>query len=161
MVVFTTGRLYNRFRYLRQKSKNSGENNTVATTETQEDQNDEHLMDNLLWLKTVVVSQTNTAEIRKKLDVTRRLRDDMVKKDNVELMQEFPFFFTHPPLVGLINFVIYYLAIRFSMFEHLKSANHHFSSYWINHIRCVYENVVHIICTIPFFVDLRLQMTLF
>lgn len=101
---------------MRQKLKNTGENNTVPATETQENQNDEYSMENLLWLKTVVVSQTNIALIRKKLDDTRRLRDDMVQKDTVELMLEFPFFFTHPPLVSLINFVIFHLAIRFSLF---------------------------------------------
>lgn len=84
---------------MRQKLKNIEENNTAQPTETDGNENDEHSMNSLLWLKTAVVSQANIADVRKKLHATRRLRDEMVQKDNVELMQEFPFFFTHPTLV--------------------------------------------------------------
>lgn len=113
----TNGRLYNRFRYLRQKSKNIGNENTVPT-QTQEDRAVEYAMNDLLWLKTVVISSTNIAEIRRKLDMTRQLRDEIVQKDTVELMQEFPFFFTHPHLVSIIiNFFIC-ISFEHSIFKY-------------------------------------------
>lgn len=62
--------------------------------------NPQHSMDHLLWLKTVVVSDASLEEIRAKLELTRSLRDEMVLKDTAELIQEFPFFFTHPLLVN-------------------------------------------------------------
>lgn len=100
----TTGRLYNRIRYLRNATKTNDvagvdEEPTPSTLQKETEQSNEHSMNDLFWLKTVVVSKTNMKEIEHKLQSTRKIRDEMVRKETIELLQEFPFFFTHPLLV--------------------------------------------------------------
>lgn len=97
------GRLYNRIRYMKQITKKS-EPNAIASPAPR-NADFEHSTDNLLWLKTAVVSDNNIKEITTKLELTRAHRDHMVLRDSIELMQEFPFFFTHPLLVGFIEFM--------------------------------------------------------
>lgn len=92
------GRLYCRLRYLKLLTRS--EKNPTPQPEPQ-NVNSQHSMDALLWLKTIVVSDTNVEEIRAKLELTRSLRDEMVLNDSVELIQEFPLLFTHPPLVNI------------------------------------------------------------
>lgn len=92
------GRLHNRLRYLKLLTRNEKNSNSPPVPQNV---NPEHSMDHLLWLKTIVVSDANMEEIRTKLELTRTLRDEMVLKDNIELIQEFPSFFTHPSLVNL------------------------------------------------------------
>lgn len=93
----TTGRLYNRIRYLKKRAQELQGPADVALPQVESSQ---HSMDHLLWLKTVVVSDDNVSEIQSKLELTRKQRDEMVSKATVELLQEFPFFFTNPELVG-------------------------------------------------------------
>lgn len=96
-----TGRLYNRFRYLRslENPKNAVTQNEILSSSTQ-DLNEEYSMENMLYLKTVVVSADTIDEIRIKLEATRQQRDALVKNAETDLMIQFPFFFTHPQLVS-------------------------------------------------------------
>lgn len=106
------GRLYNRIRYL--KRSKIEKNTTTPTTSQDISRNASDSTNHLLWLKTIVVSDTNMEDIRKKLELTRADRDEMVLKDNIELLQEFPFFFTHPSFVSFVD-LIYSCSIRSQM----------------------------------------------
>lgn len=98
------GRLYNRIRYLKKLQKNVQNQASSPLSQTVDP---ELSMNHMLWLKTVVVSDNNIEEIRTKLELTRARRDEIVLNDMVELMQEFPFFFTHPQLVSHNKFFYY------------------------------------------------------
>lgn len=99
------GRLYCRLRYLKSISRNE---KNPDSPQVPENGNPQHSMNDLLWLKTIVVSNANLEEIRTKLKLTRSLRDEMVLRENVELIQEFPFFFTHPLLVNFNEFSYFF-----------------------------------------------------
>lgn len=98
----TSGRLYNRIRYLRKihNSKNAVNGGTGVSLPTPQDVDRPYSMNDLLYLKTVVVSENSMAEIQKKLEVTRHQRDELVRSNKVDFMEHFPFFFAHPQLVG-------------------------------------------------------------
>lgn len=107
----TTGRLYNRFRYLRKIDK--GKNpDTQPLPALPPDEHPTHSLDDLLYLKTAVISNSNIVEVRKKLEKTRTLRDELVRAAETDLMEQFPFFFTHPQLVNykLSQFYIFIFA---------------------------------------------------
>lgn len=97
----TSGRLYNRIRYLRKLNcaKNSENAETANSSTPFQHEGQKYSMDDLLYLKTVVISETNLDEVRKKLEITREHRDELVRKDTIDLMEHFPFFFTRPQLV--------------------------------------------------------------
>lgn len=101
------GRLYNRLRYLKRLQKD--DQNSSAPPPPQ-NVNFQDSSNHLLWLKTVVVSDTNFEEITTKLEMTRAHRDEMVLRDSVELLQEFPFFFTHPLLVDFVKFFYFFIV---------------------------------------------------
>lgn len=103
------GRLYNRLRYMKTVERN--EKNQDAPPVSQ-DVDPQHSMNELLWLKTVVVADEDIEEIRAKLDSTRLLRDAMVLRDDIELIQEFSLFFTHPLLVNP-NATLYFDIVHF------------------------------------------------
>lgn len=96
------GRLYNRFRYLRQldrqKQKNVQEN--MSPSAPSQNLDSPYSMEDMLYLKTVVISPENIVEVRKRLESTRQQRDMLVKDAETDLMIKFPFFFTHPQLVS-------------------------------------------------------------
>lgn len=92
----TTGRLYNRFRYLRKldrdtKMKQNYRNSNGATTDETRTNVISHSIDDLLFLKTVVVSANTMDEIRQRLVVTRERRDEMVKHDTIDYLEHFPY----------------------------------------------------------------------
>lgn len=91
----TTGRLYNRFRYLRKldrdtKMKQNNPNSSDATTDETRTNAISHSIDDLLFLKTVVVSANTMDEIRQRLVVTRERRDEMIKHDTIDYFEHFP-----------------------------------------------------------------------
>lgn len=101
------GRLYNRFRYLRTVEKlRMQSNGAPALPQTdyvaESGQNDdvtgdlkEKYKDDLLYLKTVVVTSENLADIRKILGKTRIVRDEMMR----DYLENFPILFVCPNLV--------------------------------------------------------------
>lgn len=93
------GRLYNRFRYLRNKDKKTS---SPVNGELQSSVNEqpEFSPDDLLYLKTTLISDSNIGEVRKRLEKTRKKRDEMVKDEETDLLEQFPFFFTCPQLVS-------------------------------------------------------------
>lgn len=113
------GRLYNRFRYLRtlENRKNIAANQNQISQHSEEQQ---YSMEDMLYLKTVVVSADTIDEIRKKLESTRQQRDALVKNVEIDLMIKFPFFFTYPQLVSystilLIEPYSYLIIVTFFM----------------------------------------------
>lgn len=91
-----SGRLYNRIRYLRKthnmKSNETDEVASASPLPIQEDvQNEQYSMNDLLFLKTVVISETNYAQVLKGLETTRKQRDELVRKETIDLIEQFPF----------------------------------------------------------------------
>lgn len=117
----TTGRLYNRFRYLRKLDRDAKtkENNPSPSDATTADETTadtiSHLIDDLLFLKTVVVSPNTIDEIRQKLMITRDKRDEMVKEDTIDYLEHFPFFFTCPNLVSILLVIDFLFQRSFSI----------------------------------------------
>lgn len=95
----SSGRLYNRIRYLRklenQKKLLENNNQPIVTQATPQ-----YTMDDLLFLKNVIVTKQNMIEIQQKLEITRQKRDEMVRLDSVDFLENFPFFFACPELVS-------------------------------------------------------------
>lgn len=55
-------------------------------------------------LKSIAVGPETIAEIMQKLEITREYRKDLLLSNmELNLKQEFPYFFTHPDLVRLIS----------------------------------------------------------
>lgn len=101
------GRLYNRFRYLRLKERTltqpheetDRQTNDLANDHEKSDGEQENFDDDLLWLKSVVVTNANLDDVRKILEKTRRVRDEMVKNQSVDYLEHFPVLFVRPDLV--------------------------------------------------------------
>lgn len=55
-------------------------------------------------LKSIAVSPETIAEVMQKLEITREYRQNVLLSNmELNLKQEFPYFFTHPDLVRLIS----------------------------------------------------------
>lgn len=120
------GYLYNRLRYLRKmekekskptKQKNHSPKNNetegaapsldagnrivVDSNQTSDNSNPTpHQVDDLLWLKTIVVNEQNMPEIHEKLRKTFERRRSLLNSENVNMLENFPFMFVHPQLVS-------------------------------------------------------------
>lgn len=120
-----SGFLYNRLRYLRKKEKNqlkkkaqpseepenivpNVEDETVAENAASTDDgdvtNDPYQMDDLLYLKTVVVHKNNLLEIQDILRKTFDRRRQWLCTDKVNLLENFPCMFVDPKLVSKFVF---------------------------------------------------------
>lgn len=64
----------------------------------------ENFVNDLLYLKNVVVSNENLDEVRKILEKTRKIRDEMIKDDTVDYLENFPVLFVRPLLVCVHGF---------------------------------------------------------
>lgn len=95
----TSGRLYNRFRYLRKLDRENKANEPPAPIVDAP----RYTMEDMLYLKTVVVSDNNIDEIRNMLRLTCIGRDELVKNDSIDFLEHFPFFFARPNLVSIIS----------------------------------------------------------
>lgn len=69
------------------------------------DQSDQNITEDLEYLKSAIVNADNMDTIRKKLKSTERYRMEMVRDLNVDLLENFPFFFTHPETVILFDII--------------------------------------------------------
>lgn len=76
----------------------------------------EKYKDDLLYLKSVVVTSESLPEIRKVLDKTRTVRDEMMKNNTVDYLENFPILFICPNLVCIqiiyIGFDIFYVDVK-------------------------------------------------
>lgn len=121
----TTGRLYNRFRYLRKldrdvQMKQNTPNSSGATTNETRTNTISHSIDDLLFLKTVVVSANTIDGIRQRLEMTRKKRDEMVKEDTIDYLEHFPFFFTYPNLVRFLLILNFLFQRDFSDYMYMN-----------------------------------------
>lgn len=107
----TSGRLYNRFRYLRKLDRD----NKAKEPPTPIAYAPKYTMDDMLYLKTVVVSDSNVDEIRNMLRITRIGRDELVKNDSIDFLEHFPFFFARPDLVSIITKLNLFLSHFFHL----------------------------------------------
>lgn len=114
------GYLYNRLRYLRRKEKDKCKNTLQTVNETEEptstaeneivastsqnamdsDTEASYQMDDLLLLKTILVNEDNMPKILETLRKTLQRRRELLDTKNVNMLEQFPFMFVHPPLVS-------------------------------------------------------------
>lgn len=121
------GFLYNRLRYLRIRDKNKNKNNLESVSEAEELASSEdtvnqivastsqdetsttttesYQMDDLLFLKTVIVNEQNMSKVKEILQKTVDRRWDLLNTKNVNMLETFPGMFVHPPLVSQFNFI--------------------------------------------------------
>lgn len=122
------GFLYNRLRYLRTREKTqlkknlqpvdetaesmpTIENNQSATegsqivTNNDDGAHDPYQMDDLLFLKTVIVNEKNMPKIHDKLRKTLERRRELLNTEKVDMLENFPFMFVHPSLVSQFDFI--------------------------------------------------------
>lgn len=72
------------------------DSNQIDDNATQES----YQMDDLLFLKTVVVNKKNMPEIHEKLRKTLERRRELLNTEKVNMLENFPFMFVHPQLVS-------------------------------------------------------------
>lgn len=123
------GYLYNRLRYLRKKEKDKRKNNLQTVSEIDESvstadfdnqivvsssqdtmnndtaTSESYQMDDLLFLKTIIVNEQNMPKIHEKLRETLERRRELLNTENVDMLEHFPFMFVHPQLVSQFGFV--------------------------------------------------------
>lgn len=67
-------------------------------------QNEEDFQRDLLFLKTAVINRENLDSVKQKLKATLDHRLRMMDNKEMDLMENFPFFFSHPQLVSFFQF---------------------------------------------------------
>lgn len=60
--------------------------------------------DDVMFLKSLIVSDENMEMFWKKLNSTRSYRQKMLLDKNIHLKEQFPYFFTHPDMVKIYSF---------------------------------------------------------
>lgn len=108
-----SGYLYNRVRYLRKKQSKFQQ--PLDQPEEEENENiDERktMAEDFLFLKTTILTKENIDEVKEKLKATVEYRDDLLKDENLDLKEHFPYFFVQPRLV---NFSLFYFYIIYCM----------------------------------------------
>lgn len=99
-----SGSLYVRVRYLRNKSEEMPNNNVINNPgereRVQDDDQLEDARDELLILKTTIVDTANECEIKNILRKTVNIRYRMLNDNQIDLKENFPFFFVKPELVS-------------------------------------------------------------
>lgn len=83
-------------------SSQDATNNDTTTSES-------YQMDDLLYLKTVVVNEQNMPKIHEILRKTLERRWNLLNTENVNMLEHFPCMFVHPPLVS--QFGVIYLIL--------------------------------------------------
>lgn len=79
---------------------------------------EEEAKEDFLYLKTTEVNAQTLAEFQEKLRKTVGYRTNLLSDDSIDMMENFPYFFTHPQLVNIILFSK--LQLRPNLAFHLK-----------------------------------------
>lgn len=66
--------------------------------------------DDVVFLKSLIVSDENMETFWEKLNFTRSYRQKMLLDKNIHLKEQFPYFFTHPEMVK--KFLIYFAYLK-------------------------------------------------
>lgn len=99
--------------------------------------NDEQAQEDLRFLKGVVVNDHNMNEITLKLAKTAEYRTKLLEKKEIDLRNEFPYFFTHPRLVRMFYQLLNFLhSLQYSLNIH----NCHFFIFLIMQIDLDFGN---------------------
>lgn len=102
-LIGSNGFFSTRLKYLKSKLKetNSHAINEVANQldELQIANNPESQEEALQFLKTCVIKNTEINILVEKLKKTQNLRESMMRDENIDLRESFPFFFVNPSLV--------------------------------------------------------------
>lgn len=78
------------------KKREEAENPISQSNSIQENHDPQADVDHL---KSLIVCTTNLEKFREKLNATRSYRDLMMKTEETELKEHFPYFFTHPAIM--------------------------------------------------------------
>lgn len=75
-------------------------------------------MDDLLYLKTIVVNEKNMPEVQDILQKTFKRRRELLYTDKINMLENFPCMFVNPKLVSKIAFnFIFLIIIRFEIVD--------------------------------------------
>lgn len=85
------------------KERNSRRANKRKSEAPESDQSDHDITEDLQFLKSVIVNPDNMNAIRQKLKSTLDSRIEMVRDLNVDLLENFPFFFSNPQTVNFFE----------------------------------------------------------
>lgn len=103
MLVGNGGVFCNRLKYLQKQNKNA-QTDIHENLEEQQDLSNSIVMQNgkedYEFLKSAIIDQTDLEILKQKLDSTRSFRANMLQDKNIDLRENFPFFFSHPSLVS-------------------------------------------------------------
>lgn len=66
--------------------------------------------EDLEFLKGSIIDRTDLDVLKQKLDSTRSFRVNMLQDKNIDLRENFPFFFSHP---SLVSFRLIYVSLLF------------------------------------------------
>lgn len=103
------GRLYRRIKYLRSLVKPTEEE--CESNDCDQDQEPSENLENyaidfnqeVTDLRSLVVNETNLNDFTEKLKITFDYRHKMLENKETDLLQEFPYFFTHAKLVIIMR----------------------------------------------------------
>lgn len=102
-MVGNGGVFCNRLKYL-QKQKRSAQTDIHENLDEQQDLSNSIVMrnakENFEFLKSAIIDQTDLEILKQKLNSTRSFRANMLQDKNIDLRENFPFFFSHPSLVS-------------------------------------------------------------
>lgn len=92
-----------RLKYLKSKRCEPNTENTPRTEQVSTEMGNLNLSPNedLEFLKTCVVKNTDLSVLVRKLKCTQKLRENMMRDENIDLRTSFPFFFAEPNLVKI------------------------------------------------------------
>lgn len=109
-MVGSGGLFCNRVKYL-QKQKRSANKDINENLEEQQDLSNSMVMrdgkEDFEFLKSVIIDQTDVEILKQKLGSTRSFRANMLQDKNIDLRENFPFFFSHPNLVSFRHILVY------------------------------------------------------
>lgn len=115
-----------RLKYLKQRRNshqirnNSNENNNISQSTDAT-----HEVEDMEYLKHVVVDDVSFELIVEKLNSTRKFRQQMLQNKETDMRENFPFFFSHPKLVR------YYICDHFFL-----GGNNHRNNFTFFRISC-------------------------
>lgn len=88
----------------RRSVRHSGRTSRISIAADQQTV-DQRIAEDVIFLKSLVVSDENMKIFIEKLNSTRAHRMEMLLDKNIHLKEQFPYFFTHPELIILTLFI--------------------------------------------------------
>lgn len=105
LIIGENGYFNRRLRYLKFRNKNqlNTSNMSGMLEESNIEVNVEKQKEDLEFLKYCVVNEEPNDVLTEKLNSTRELREKILKDENTDIRESFPFFFIKPQLVSIFE----------------------------------------------------------